>query len=225
MIVRYLGHSSFFISSGKGTTIITDPYGTNLRYNFPTITADLITISHEHRDHNADWRVGGSPTVVKRTSNFPVEHEIPVKRTGETVAFYGLPTFHDKFSGRRRGPNTVFHWYMDGIHFAHLGDLGHLLTDAQLASLEKVDVLFLPVGGQCVLEPTEAALVLNQLTPNLVFPMHYKTPCIEGMDLAKEPLESFLSRMDNVDRASTMAVDLDLARLPSRTRIVVLNYE
>ncbi|MBM3463895.1 MAG: MBL fold metallo-hydrolase [Armatimonadetes bacterium] len=225
MVVRYLGHSCFFISSNKGTSLITDPYGSNLRYEFPTLAADIVTVSHEHRDHNADWRISGTPNVVKRTANFPVEHEIPVKRTGERLTFYGLPSFHDKFSGRRRGPNTIWHWYMDGIHFVHLGDLGHLLNDQQLAALEKVDVLFLPVGGHCVLEPTEAALVLNQLTPALVFPMHYKTPCIEGMDLATEPLESFLTRMDNVDRASTMAVDLDLARLPSRTRIVVLNYE
>lgn len=225
MIVRYLGHSCFFVSTGKGSTIIVDPYGNNVRYSFPPITADVVLISHEHRDHNAAWRVGGSPWVIKRTSEFPIEHEVVVKRTGETLTFFGLPTHHDKFSGRRRGPNTVFHWFVEGVHFCHLGDLGHLLTDAQMKTLGKVDVLFLPVGGHCVLEPTEAALVMNQLNPNLVFPMHYLTPHCEGTDLAKEPLDSFLARMDNVEHASTMAVDVELPRLPARTRIVVLNYE
>ncbi|NDD31335.1 MAG: MBL fold metallo-hydrolase, partial [Proteobacteria bacterium] len=131
----------------------------------------------------------------------------------------------DKFAGRRRGPNTVFHWFVEGVHFCHLGDLGHLLTEQQVKTLGKVDVLFLPVGGHCTLEPTEAALVMNQLNPNLVFPMHYLTTHCEGTDLAHEPIDSFLSRMDNVEQAATMAVDVDLPRLPQRTRIVVLNYE
>ena len=225
MVVRYLGHSCFFISSGKGSTIICDPFGTTVRYVFPSISSDIVLTSHEHRDHNAAWRVSGNPWIVKRTSEFPIEHEIVVKRTGETLTFMGLPTFHDRFSGRRRGPNTVFHWFMEGVHFCHLGDLGHLLTEDQAKKLGKVDVLFLPVGGHCVLEPTEAALVINQLNPNLVFPMHYLTPHVEGCDLATHPLEDFLSRMDNVDHVATMAVDVELHRLPSRTRIVVLNYE
>jgi L-ascorbate metabolism protein UlaG (beta-lactamase superfamily) len=225
MICRYLGHSCFFIASTKGTSIIVDPYGNNVKYEFPPIESDIVVVSHEHRDHNATYRIQGDPYVVKRTADFPCEYEVHVQRTNEKILFYGLPTYHDKFSGRRRGPNTVWHWYLEGIHFCHLGDIGHLLTDNQLKALDKVDVLFLPVGGTCVLEPTEAALLINQLTPNLVFPMHYKTPMTEGTDLASEPLESFLSRMDNVDQHATMAVELDLARLPQRTRIVVLNYE
>lgn len=225
MIVRYLGHSSFFVTTAKGSSIILDPYGVNLRYAFPQLAADIVVISHEHQDHNASWRVGGNPWVVKRTSDFPVEHEVAIKRTSDKVLFYGIPTYHDKFAGRRRGPNTVWHWYDDGVHFCHLGDLGHLLTDAQLKQLDYVDVLFLPVGGCCTLEPTEAALVVNQLSPKLVFPMHYKTPMVDNTELCKEPLDSFLSRMDNIDMASTMAVDVDQGRLPRDTRIIVLNYD
>ena len=225
MMVRYLGHSSFLLQSLKTTTVVTDPYATNLPYQFPNINADVVVISHEHRDHNAAWRVNGPPTVIKRTSDFQVEFELPIKRTNETLVLTGLPTFHDKFSGRRHGPNTIWHWYMDGIHLVHLGDLGHMLTDQQVAMIGRVDVLFLPVGGQCVLEPTEAALVINQLSPHLVFPMHYKTPGIQFHGLASEPLESFLGRMDNIEHVGSMAVELDLARLPFRTQIMVLNYE
>jgi L-ascorbate metabolism protein UlaG (beta-lactamase superfamily) len=189
------------------------------------LSSDICLVSHEHRDHNADWRIGGMPRVVKRTCEFAVEFEVPVAKTGETMTFYGLPTFHDNFSGRKRGPNTVWHFFIEGVHFAHLGDLGHLLTQPQMDILQKVDVLFLPVGGRSCLTPTEAALVINQLLPNLVFPMHYKTPLIEHFDLADEPVESFLSRMDNVEYASSMAVDVDLARLPSKTKVILLNYE
>ncbi len=225
MLVRYLGHSSFLVQSAKGSIVVLDPYASNIPYQFPEVQADIVVCSHEHRDHSASWRVSGSPMVIKRTADFIVEHEIPIKRTGETLTFGGMPTFHDNANGKRYGPNTVWHWYMDGIHLAHLGDLGHLLTDQQIAMLGKTHVLFLPVGGGTVLTPTEAALVINQLNPNMVFPMHFKTSAIEFHNLASEPVEAFLGRMDNVEETHSMAYEFELARLPYRTKIVVLDYQ
>ncbi|MGV8123148.1 MAG: MBL fold metallo-hydrolase [Candidatus Xenobiia bacterium LiM19] len=225
MVVRYLGHSCFYLNSMKGTQILIDPYGTGVPYDFPPINADVIVITHEHRDHNASFRVGGTPVIVKRTSDFIVEHEIPVQRTGELLIFKGIPTFHDKFSGRRKGPNTVFYWFMEGLGVCHLGDLGHTLTDQQLLMLKDVDVLFLPVGGGTVLDPTEAVLVMNQLNPKLVFPMHYATPETEFMALAKEPLESFTSRVEGPEHLHTMAMNVELGRMPTRTKVVILDYK
>jgi L-ascorbate metabolism protein UlaG (beta-lactamase superfamily) len=225
MIVRYLGHSSFWISSSKATSVIVDPYGTHLPYHFPPVESDIVVISHEHRDHNADYRVGGKPMVVKRTHDFMCEQEIMVQRTGETLTFHGLPTFHDNMSGRQRGPNTIWHWYMEGIHFAHLGDLGHLLTDQQLKFLGKVDVVFVPVGGKITLTPTEASLVISQLEPRLVFPMHYLTPQIEHMSLADSTLKDFAAKMSNVEDAATMAMEIELARLPTQTKVMMLRHE
>ena len=225
MVVRYLGHSSFWISSTKGSSVVTDPYGTHIGYNFPPLEADIVVVSHEHRDHNADYRVNGKPMLVKRTHDFICEQEMTIQRTGETLAFHGIPTFHDNFQGRRRGPNTVWHWYWEGIHFCHLGDLGHLLTDQQVKIIGKVDVLFCPVGGKITLTPTEATLVVNQLSPKLVFPMHYLTPVIESHGLADFPLSEFTEKMATVEDASTMAIDVELARLPSQTKVVILKYE
>lgn len=225
MIVRYLGHSSFWISSSKATSVVIDPYGTHIPYNFPPLESDVVVISHEHRDHNADYRVGGSPAIVKRTHDFMCEQEICVARTDETLTFHGLPTFHDNFSGRRRGPNTVWHWFWEGVHFVHLGDLGHLLTDQQLKILGKVDVLFIPVGGKITLNPTEASLVISQLEPRLVFPMHYLTPQIESHGLAEFTLKDFAAKMSSVEDAATMAMDIELARLPTQTKVMLLRHE
>lgn len=225
MIIRYLGHSSFYISSSKGTAIVLDPYSDYIPYKFPNIEADIVVISHEHRDHNADHRVNGGPVVVKRTAQFPVEHEVPVKRTGEKLAFHGIPTWHDNFAGRRRGPNTVWHFFWEGIHFVHLGDLGHLLTDQQVSQIGKADVLFVPIGGKSTLGPAEAGLVINQLNPNLVFPMHYQTQPLEDFGLCESPLEAFLQRMSNIEDQASMAYEVELARLPAQTKIVLLKYE
>ena len=225
MVVRYLGHSSFWISSTKGTSVVVDPYGSHIPYNFPPLEADVVVVSHEHRDHNADFRVNGKPMLVKRTHDFICEQEMTVARTGEVLTFHGIPTFHDNFQGRRRGPNTVWHWYWEGIHFCHLGDLGHLLTDQQVKIIGKVDVLFVPVGGKITLNPTEATLVINQLTPKVVFPMHYLTPQIESHGLAEFPLSEFTSKMSTVEDAASMACDIELARLPSQTKVMLLKYD
>jgi L-ascorbate metabolism protein UlaG (beta-lactamase superfamily) len=222
MIIRYLGHSSFFLTSPKGAAVVIDPYSDYVPFSFPNLEADVVVVSHEHRDHNAIRRVQGTPVVVKRTADFPVEHEVPIKRTGETLKFMGLPTFHDNFGGRRRGPNTVWHFFWDGVHFVHLGDLGHLLTDQQVQQLGKADVLFLPVGGKSTLGPAEAGLVINQLNPNLVFPMHFQTPGLEDLALCDTPLEAFLSRMARVEDQATTAYEVDQAKLPMQTTIILL---
>jgi L-ascorbate metabolism protein UlaG (beta-lactamase superfamily) len=224
MNVRYLGHSCFYINSTKGTSILIDPYGENVPYNFPNITADVVVVTHEHKDHNAIHRVGGSPRIVKRTSEFIVEHELPIPRTNEVITLKGIPTFHDKFSGRRKGPNTIFSWFMEGLGIVHLGDLGHTLTEQQIKILGTIDVVFMPVGGGTVLDPTEAVLVMNQLNPKVVFPMHYQTPETEYMALSKEPIESFTSKVQDAEFTHSMGINVEIGRLPTRTKIFVLDH-
>ena len=224
MNIRYLGHASFWVSSGKGTSVVIDPYSTRMPYNFPNLDADVVIVSHEHHDHNAQFRVNGNPLLLKRTHDFQCENELTVERTGEHLTFHGLPTYHDNFQGRRRGPNTIWHFYWEGIHFAHMGDLGHLLTEPQLAALGKVDVVFMPVGGKETVDPTEATLVVNQLNPRIVFPMHYFTPEIEDLGLCEHPLEDFCAKMANVEDAATTAIEVELARLPSETKVIILRH-
>ena len=115
--------------------------------------------------------MGGNPVVVKRTTNFPVEHEIPIKRTKEKLIFQGIPTFHDKFLGRRRGPNTSWVWHMEGVRYCFIGDIGHLLSEQQLALFGgDCDVLFLPVGGLTTVDPDRGGASVNQPITEARFP-------------------------------------------------------
>lgn len=225
MFVRYLGHSSFYIRSGKGSSVILDPYAISIPYQFPSIEADIVVMSHEHRDHNASYRVQGSPMIVKPTSPYPMENELNIMRTKEKLIFYGVPTNHDNANGRRRGPNTVWHFYWEGIHFVHLGDLGHILTETQIGQISKADVLFVPVGGLSTLNPAEAGLVINQLQPNIVFPMHFKTPKIAGLNMCSNTLDEFLVRMNKVEDQASMSVDVSQETLPAETTVMLLRYE
>ena len=220
--IRYLGHSSFYIASSKGTSIVTDPFGKIMPYTFPIISADIVLQSHEHADHNAYFRVGGNPQVIKRTSDYIAEFEANIQRTNETLIFKAFPSYHDKFIGKKKGPNTIFMWYMDGLKFCFLGDLGHVLTEKEIEWLGEIDILFCPVGGGSVLTSSDAVLVLNQFKAKIIFPMHYKTKLTEYISWLEEPLDNFISKCGNVEHLYTLATPVDCNHLPKHPVVKIL---
>src|SRR5207248_2989834 len=92
------------------------------------------------------------------------------------INFVMLPGFHDNVGGTLRGPNTLVRWTQGGFNFAHLGDIGQeLLTDAQLADLQNVDVLMVPAGGVLTVDATQVAKIIDQVKPRVAILMHYRT--------------------------------------------------
>src|SRR4030042_5302788 len=104
---------------------------------YPKVEANIITISHDHPDHNQKDQVAGSPFII----DAPGEYEI------SEISLFGIATFHDSMEGRERGKNIIFLIEADGLKLCHLGDLGHKLSDKQLEELNEVDILFIPIGG------------------------------------------------------------------------------
>ena len=133
MKVKWLGHASFLITSDNGTMIITDPYksGGDLRYGEVKGPADIVTVSHEHRDHNYTVTVEGNPQILRGAKSVEVKG----------IKFVGVATAHDEKQGKERGLNTVFRFEVDGVHVCHLGDLGHKLSEKNVAEIGKVDVV------------------------------------------------------------------------------------
>ena len=65
MKIKWLGHSSFLLEESTGTSIVTDPYdGEYVGIPYPKVRADIVTISHGHKDHNAACAVEGNPRVI-----------------------------------------------------------------------------------------------------------------------------------------------------------------
>jgi len=209
--IKWLGHASFMITSDAGTKIITDPYvtGGNLNYGEIEESADIVTVSHEHGDHNNVAAVGGKPEVVRGT--------VPVEIKG--IKFDGIPTYHDDAGGSKRGNNTIFCFEVDGIRVCHLGDLGHRLGDKEVAELGKVDILLTPVGGFFTIDAKVATEVCSKLAPKVIIPMHYKNDrCgfpISGVD-------EFLQGKEGVSRLDASEVELRQGELPATTQIIVL---
>lgn len=207
--IKWLGQSAFVITSSRGVKIITDPYTTSERLAYGEIgeSADIVTVSHEHGDHNNVAAVGGNPQVVKATAEV------------KGIEFKATPAYHDASQGKQRGNNTIFSFEVDKIRIAHLGDLGHLLSEEQLAGIGKVDILLIPVGGNYTIDAAAASQVVDQLKPSVVIPMHYK---IDKITLPVAGVEEFLQGKKNVTQLDTSEVEFRYGQLPSSTQIIVL---
>lgn len=217
MKIKWLGHSAFLIESESGTRIVTDPfeagsYDGAVGYAPICEEADVVTVSHEHADHNAVDCVGGGPEVVRDGT--------PREIAG--VSIKGLELFHDDNRGQDRGRVTAFVIEVDGLKVGHLGDLGHLLSDEEARNLGGVDVLLAPVGGYYTIGPEEAKKVAEQLGARVIIPMHYKTDAI-GFPI--QPVDDFLKLMDHVERAGSATVTIGSEELPEEPKVLVLDYE
>jgi len=210
MKIKYLAHACFLITSDSGARIITDPYNTggSLSYKPVSETADIVTSSHGHGDHNAVSSVKGSPSVLQKSG----------KATVKGISINGIDTFHDTDQGKQRGKNIVFCFDIDGIRLCHVGDLGHPLSQEQTAQLGTVDVLMLPVGGVYTIDAADATAMCLSLKPGLTIPMHYKGP---GNDYPVARVDDFLKGKQNVKRVQGSEITLDKDRLPE-DEIVVL---
>ena len=155
MKITWLGHSCFCVES-EGYHIVLDPFKDVKGYADPRLTANEVLCSHEHFDHNCRDAV----TLETGTAS---------PFTVETVA-----TLHDDQGGRLRGKNTVHILRAEGMTVVHLGDLGHQLTEEQVAKLRGCDVLLLPVGGTYTVDAAGAKAVAETISPRIIVPMHYR---------------------------------------------------
>ena len=209
MDITWLGHSCFFLK-GKQSTVLTDPFSPETGYSLGKTSAGIVTVSHRHPGHSYTQGVGGNPHIV----DGPGEYEI------NNVLIIGLSTFHDKEKGSERGKNTVYLIELDEVNICHLGDLGQKLSDAQIEELGKINILMLPVGGGSSLKASEAAEVMRQLEPNIVIPMHYKTPAYKG---ELEPIDAFLKEISAHDLVPQAKLSINRANLPLVPQVVLLS--
>jgi L-ascorbate metabolism protein UlaG (beta-lactamase superfamily) len=209
--IKYLAHAAFLITTQDGKKIITDPYnvGQGIKYGAIQESADIVTISHGHSDHNNAKSVQGNPVVIQTAGEQKIKG----------VEIKGLAVFHDETQGSQRGSNLVFCFKADGIRLCHVGDLGHRLNPKQVSAMGQVDVLLMPVGGFFTLPVKEVVEVIRSIAPKMVIPMHYKTP---KSDYPIAPVEEFLQVQKQVRRLNVSEVELVPGDFKAESEIVVL---
>lgn len=166
MIITWQGHSCFKIQDKigpEGVTLVTDPFNKEVGYKVPNFEADIVTVSHDHDDHNNVSALRGNPFVVNCAGEYDFKG----------VLIEGIDSFHDDKKGEERGGNIIYRIEIDDISVAHLGDLGDTLDNAQLEKLVGTDVLLIPVGGKHTIDAKKAVEVISQIEPRIIIPMHY----------------------------------------------------
>lgn len=186
MIITPLGHSCFLLEESTGTRVITDPYSSDIGITLPPVSADVVTVSHSHYDHNNVKAVLGHPMVIDK----PGMHDV------KGVQIFGLNTYHDEHNGAKRGSNVIFNIRMDGVNVCHLGDIGHGPSPMMIEAIGPVDILLIPVGGTYTIDAEVAKEYVDRLMPSVVIPMHFKT---DDVNIDIEGVDTFLDYFDKDD--------------------------
>lgn len=191
----------------------------------PVNGVDLVTVSHEHSDHNYVTFATGSPTIVRGLAG---NDWAKIDQTIKGVRVRTVQTFHDEAQGAQRGKNAVFVFEIDGMKIAHLGDLGHKLNDDQVKAVGNVDAVMIPVGGFYTIDGKNAAQVVAQLNPKVVIPMHYKTPALSA-SLADvlSTADDFIAAIGSTAKVTQTGQSLTLSstKMPSERTVMVMSYK
>lgn len=214
MEIQYLGHSCFKII-GKKLSVITDPFDAKeVGYNPIKQSADVVTVSHDHYDHNYTQSIQGDPMIF----DTPGEYEI------KGAEFRGIIASHGELDGKDLGSNTLFVMDIDGIKICHLGDLGTSLSSEQVEQIGNVDILMIPVGSVFTIDAKKAAKIVSEIEPRIVIPIHYKTKDGKSNDIKRlDEVDKFLHEM-GVKPEEKGTLKINKKDLPEEPEVVVLKY-
>lgn len=211
MKIEYLGHSCFKLTESTGTSIVCDPYSEEIGYKMPSTSANAVTVSHGHYDHNAVKNVEGNPEIIEKQTSFSLPG----------VEVDAVKSFHDCKRGKIRGENTIFKFRMDGIDVCHLGDLGEECSSALIEAVLPVNVLLIPVGGTYTIDAEMAKEYVDRIMPDVVIPMHFRTrDCKLDIDKVDEFLKLFDE--DIIEECEGNSLELSRSDLNGGTKIIVL---
>ncbi|MDD3296271.1 MAG: MBL fold metallo-hydrolase [Candidatus Omnitrophica bacterium] len=211
MRISWMGHSCFLIETKSGFKVITDPYesgsyGGALRYKPVNVRPDIVTISHSHLDH----------CYIENFKCLCIINSAGINNI-ENIKVEGIDSYHDKVCGRQRGKNIIFVIEAEGLKIAHFGDLGTL--DLDYSRLKGIDVAFVPVGGTFTIDAPEAVKLIENISPRISIPMHYKTPEI---DFDISGVEEFLKGRDYQQERY---LELSSENVNTFKKVVVLDYQ
>lgn len=182
MYITYLGHSCFKLQDkvgSDGVTVVIDPFDNEIGLRMPKVEADILAITHSHKDHNNREAVKGNPFII----DIPGEYEV------KGVSVEGVEVPH---GGEGKGNVVAYRIEIDDIVIVHLGDLGKALDAKQLEVLMGAHILMIPVGGKYTIDAKTAVEVVSQLEPRIVIPMHYQVP---GLKKELDGIDKFIKEL------------------------------
>ncbi len=172
MIITYFGKQFFKIQQGEMVLALNpvskeSKSGINTRFG-----TDIALITTNHPDYNGiEQLVYGDrePFVVRSPGDYEVK-EIFIKGI--------LSEGPEK---PKKYVNTIYSFTVDGINICFLGALSNINLNKDAGeSLNEPDILFVPVGGDGVLDAKAAAKLAASLEPKIIIPMDYDASTLKA---------------------------------------------
>ena len=201
MVISYLGGECFKITQGD-LTLAFNPPSKDSSLKASKFGADIALVSYDHEDFNGVENAAfgeREPFVISG----PGEYEVK----GVAVRGFGSESGYGMDAGKAggsKGINTIYSVALEGLNLCFLGALGSsTLPAAAKQELDNIDILFLPIGGEGVLDYDKAYALAVQLEPKAIIPMHYTA----------ETLKKFLKEAGEdvkpIDKLTLKKKDLD----------------
>ena len=209
MVITHHGGQCFKVTLGD-LTIVFDPIAKGASLPAVRFGADIALVSRDHPDMNGIEEV----TYVEKkpfTITGPGEYE----RQGIVIqGFLSKSKYPTSSQKATKGTvaetdyiNTIYSVELEDMTLVHLGALADTeLSKEARESIDEIDVLFVPVGGDGVLSPAKAHELAVSLEPKIIVPMHWS-----GIGASKS-LDAFLKAAGNngekVDKLTLKRKDL-----------------
>jgi L-ascorbate metabolism protein UlaG (beta-lactamase superfamily) len=164
MVITYHG-GEFFKASFADTTIAINPISKESKLNSAKFGADIAIVSLNDKDFNGVEQVthgDKEPFVISGPGEYEIK-KVFIKGF-QSVSGYG---------GSER-INTVYSIALEGINLVFLGALNSKKLDADVKeAFGNIDILFVPIGGNGVLNTVDAHALAVELESKIIIPMHY----------------------------------------------------
>lgn len=167
MIITYFGAEFFKIQFGD-ISLAFNPISKDSKLKASRFGADIVLKTTNHVDFSGiDQVTHGDkvPFVVKG----PGEYEV------NNVFIKGLPSISNY--GSKNGVdliNTIYTVTLENMNICFLGAINNTELKAEtIEAMDDIDILFVPIGGEGVLDPARAYKLAVSLQPKIIIPMHY----------------------------------------------------
>ena len=189
--IHWLGHDTFKLVGER--VVYTDPFQIKKKD-----VADIILITHEHRDHCSPedlQKIQGPDTVIVAPADCAskLKGSIRIIKPGDSievsdVRIEAVPAYNTnkQFHTKDRGW-VGYIFTLNGQRIYLAGDTDYI---PEMKSI-KADIALLPVSGTYVMTAEEAAKAALDIKPKTAIPMHYgsivgsKDDAIRFADLLK----------------------------------------
>jgi len=181
--ITFIGHGTLMFSFG-GQVIHVDPVGQYADYG-KLPKADLILITHEHRDHLDPkviemLRQPGTKIVLTRAAAGQVPGGL-VMANGETKTVAGLtieavPAYnlvHKRENGEPFHPKGRGNGYVITFGDKRVYVAGDTENTPEMKALKNIDIAFLPMNLPYTMTPEMVADAAHAFKPKILYPYHF----------------------------------------------------